>query len=546
MTSSPFPFMTSSTSSSSLLPTSARHSHHHHSNHHQHNYHQHHGSRAQTSSHYAQKLSALNSLPAVPSTHAIRRHLRVGLLVATLGLLMLLLAPSSSIPSTSETSSTEKPLQMAPSAAEKQGVRSARLAAARRRQDPRFDRLAIAVKSGSAVATDRFTLQYSHSQLHVARNLILLGDATMNNVGGTGINMTDVVTPVVDMLDLRRAISSPAALKQLQEKKNKPKKKLAPGKRKSDNVGWKNDAYKFFPAVKALHEQFPHAEWYVLADDDTFLFLDNLLFALAVHSPDLPHYFGSGNMFRGCDGVEHFGDGPMFAHGGAGIVLSRAAVARVIQHLPRCTIKYSECPVGDVQLALCLRDAGVTFEPIGPLPFMQENPGIKGWVYPTDACLRPISMHHLPAHAWGMLSRAGTRARAAVAASETWNRTSPATHSHLYYASPSSLSSPSGSGHEAISDEESVTVARRIPSSYKSHQPVNMGDVLAEAAVDLVLESGSADLELSIGRPGTAYATDERDSIGHCRAACEIESNCLSWDYHVFSKGAFTPFDPFH
>ena len=38
------------------------------------------------------------------------------------------------------------------------------------------------------------------------------------------------------------------------------------------SVGWKFDAHKNLPGWVLLYEKYPEAEWYVMIDDDTYLF----------------------------------------------------------------------------------------------------------------------------------------------------------------------------------------------------------------------------------------------------------------------------------
>ena len=69
----------------------------------------------------------------------------------------------------------------------------------------------------------------------------------------------------------------------------------------------------------------------------------------------LPYYFGSATVFVGCDGVTEFGSGPEFAHGGSGILLSKAAMRLMMRNIDTCIEKYKDCWAGDVRVALCLR-----------------------------------------------------------------------------------------------------------------------------------------------------------------------------------------------
>jgi len=104
-------------------------------------------------------------------------------------------------------------------------------------------------------------------------------------------------------------------------------------KQEKDSPGWNGDAHKFLPGFKILNDRFPHAKWYVMIDDDTYLIMRNLAHLLKAYDPSKPYYIGNGNVFVGCDNVKKFGEGPSFAHGGSGIVVSRAALKSKYFHL---------------------------------------------------------------------------------------------------------------------------------------------------------------------------------------------------------------------
>ncbi|KAI8622400.1 hypothetical protein BC830DRAFT_1089778 [Chytriomyces sp. MP71] len=155
--------------------------------------------------------------------------------------------------------------------------------------------------------------------------------------------------------------------------------------------GWILDAHKNLPGLKLLFKSFPHADWFLMIDDDTHVFLHNLQHSLSKIDANKPHYFGQMNRFKGCDGVGEYGLGPNFAQGGTGIVLSRGAMERVMEIIDDCTVRYRECWAGDIRVGLCLRDAGI---PITPFPGFHGLPPTKDFVFPTDPCEVPHTFHH--------------------------------------------------------------------------------------------------------------------------------------------------------
>jgi hypothetical protein len=92
--------------------------------------------------------------------------------------------------------------------------------------------------------------------------------------------------------------------------------------------------------------------------------------------------------------VTSFSGGPMFAHGGSGIILSRRAMQLMIPKISVCIKKYQDCWAEDIRLSLCLRDQGILIENIPDYLFNNEPP-VDDYNYPANGCNRPITFHHL-------------------------------------------------------------------------------------------------------------------------------------------------------
>ena len=73
------------------------------------------------------------------------------------------------------------------------------------------------------------------------------------------------------------------------------------------------------------------AEWFLKADDDTWVFTNNLRLFLDNHDPNEPHYFG----FRAASGR---GVGLMYYHGGTGMLFGGCALSnsRLLNIADRC------------------------------------------------------------------------------------------------------------------------------------------------------------------------------------------------------------------
>ena len=159
------------------------------------------------------------------------------------------------------------------------------------------------------------------------------------------------------------------------------------------NEGWKLDAGKNFNGFKKMHIDFPDSKWFIMLDDDTYLFKNNLLKHLKTLDYKKPIYIGAPNNFKGCDGVRAMGDGPLFAHGGSGIVLSKAALDKMAPIADGCNVKYASCWAGDIRTALCLRDAGVLFDRRSARGDFHGNPVQKQKF--NNPCDKPFTFHHL-------------------------------------------------------------------------------------------------------------------------------------------------------
>ncbi|KAK7960742.1 glycosyltransferase family 31 protein [Apiospora saccharicola] len=82
--------------------------------------------------------------------------------------------------------------------------------------------------------------------------------------------------------------------------------------------GWRLDKYKFLPLISRAGRDWPRAKWYIYTEDDTYLFLPNVLRYLSAYDHREPHWLGGlGEML-----------GVTFAHGGSGFALSRGAWER--------------------------------------------------------------------------------------------------------------------------------------------------------------------------------------------------------------------------
>ncbi|GAB1216570.1 hypothetical protein ATERTT37_005786 [Aspergillus terreus] len=168
----------------------------------------------------------------------------------------------------------------------------------------------------------------------------------------------------------------------------------------SSSQGWELDRYKFLPMVERAHEINPTADWFVFLESDTYYVWDNLFRLLDQFDPSVALYFGSPSPGRSISDKER----SFFAYGGAGFVLSRAAVEKLVSRKAGPYGEYSEAPLsqryedivkadccGDSVLGWALYEKGVSLS--GLWPMFNPHP-LHGIPFDNAYWCQPvISMH---------------------------------------------------------------------------------------------------------------------------------------------------------
>lgn len=171
--------------------------------------------------------------------------------------------------------------------------------------------------------------------------------------------------------------------------------------------GWTLDKYKFLPMVERAYEMNPSAQWFVFIESDTYFVWDNLFRLLDQFDPSLPLYFGSPSPGRSRS---------FFAYGGAGFVLSTAAVQKLVARMSEGSGVYSEPPLtqryegvikedccGDSVLGWALYQSGVKLS--GMWPMFNPHP-LHGIPFNEPQWCQPvISMHKLSLEDMNELAR---------------------------------------------------------------------------------------------------------------------------------------------
>ncbi|CAN1755481.1 hypothetical protein LINPERHAP1_LOCUS5741 [Linum perenne] len=96
--------------------------------------------------------------------------------------------------------------------------------------------------------------------------------------------------------------------------------------------------------------------WFILCDDDTVFFVDNMVEVLGKYDHREYHYIGSSSECAPCNGIYSFD----MAFGGAGYALSYALVDALASKLDACIARYHYLSVSDQLAYSCLADFGVS------------------------------------------------------------------------------------------------------------------------------------------------------------------------------------------
>ncbi|XP_038131146.1 glycoprotein-N-acetylgalactosamine 3-beta-galactosyltransferase 1-B [Cyprinodon tularosa] len=151
----------------------------------------------------------------------------------------------------------------------------------------------------------------------------------------------------------------------------------------------------YWKTIRAFHYAYERhaneADWFLKADDDTYVIVDNLRWVLANHTPDEPIYFG--RRFK-----PYTKQGYM--SGGAGYVLSREALRRFVEGFKNKVCTHTSS-VEDLAMGQCMEKVGVlagdsrdtsqreTFHPFVPEQHLTAKFPKSFWYW--SYCYYPIS-----------------------------------------------------------------------------------------------------------------------------------------------------------
>lgn len=162
--------------------------------------------------------------------------------------------------------------------------------------------------------------------------------------------------------------------------------------------GWKLDKWKFVPMVNRTLYEYPHMKWYVFMEADSFVLWSTLSAYLARQDHTKPWYFGVDTYIGEC----------VFAHGGAGFMVSQPALRIIVDyyntHKAEIETFTNRQWAGDCVLGQTFKDAGVPLTSVWPLVHGEStghayfarswSPGVpkeykQVWCYPAG------TFHHM-------------------------------------------------------------------------------------------------------------------------------------------------------
>lgn len=306
----------------------------------------------------------------------------------------------------------------------------------------------IVLKTGGNVMMDRLPVHLQTTVRCVPRaHLVIVSDVSANV---EGYEVHDVIADVPDALlnktgtlayydALQRADEDPSQLQGLSSTGNQKKS----SNHDNDKAGWVLDKLKFIPElVLAWKARDPKTsstsftDWFLLIEADTYLHLPNVAAFLSSKDPEEPRYFGD-RMRWGTH---------IFAHGGAGIILSRGALEQVfssaavmpeeielVEDTDPTPFTYDAARLatneaadrwaemyagtaadtccGDVALGMALeRSCGLDVTNLRPM--LSGHTPVRAPIYPDLWCTPVLTMHHMDAQlvteVWDLAQRLRT------------------------------------------------------------------------------------------------------------------------------------------
>lgn len=251
-----------------------------------------------------------------------------------------------------------------------------------------FDRIAITVKTGATEAAEKVPVQLRTSLRCVPIENILwfsdmnqdIGDHRLHDSLDTIESAVKDGNPDFDIYRKQQELQDPVLIaSQLRTMKDPSD---------SNNLAsWKLDKYKNIHIVEKSWALKPDMDWYFNIDADTYVVWSSLVSWLPTLNPSKKLFIGS----------KTYDNGQAFAHGGSGLLLSKAASQDlVVVHngtAARWDSQMDKIFYGDSLLARALQEYGISVTNSFPM-FNGETPSTL-WFHAGVWCMPIVTLHHI-------------------------------------------------------------------------------------------------------------------------------------------------------
>lgn len=261
---------------------------------------------------------------------------------------------------------------------------------------PGADDVLVVLKTGSTEFEDKLPI-HLNTTLRCYPHYLIFSDYAETYAGVPVLDALEFVSPALkdshqDFGLYRRLQQGGGRAALLPRERSGPISRHPGPLGKQQNPGWKLDKWKFLPMVnRTLHEH-PDKKWYVFVETDTYVLWQTLLAYLRALDWTQPHYVG---------GQIWIAD-VLFAHGGAGFVVSRPALQQVVAMFAADQVGWEEYTndqwAGDCVLGKAFQDAGAPLTEAWPI-WQGDDIGFMNYARDDNAhrlwCRPSVSYHHM-------------------------------------------------------------------------------------------------------------------------------------------------------
>ncbi|KAL2072690.1 hypothetical protein VTL71DRAFT_12033 [Oculimacula yallundae] len=277
--------------------------------------------------------------------------------------------------------------------------------------------IVVSVKTGASEAAGRIPIQMK-SSLRNVQNVVFFSDLEQDIGEYHLYDSLDTIVPSVkennpDFVFYQKQRELWNTTKDIS-----PLKDMKNPQNTDELAAWTLDKYKNVHILEKTWALMPNYDWYVFIDADTYLLWDNIIAWLSTMDPKKKAYMGS----------EVVTDGTKFAHGGSGIIVSKATMHRFVvvdagSAADWDPVIHSKC-CGDLVLGMALAESGTLLQDAWP-----AMSGEAPWTLPIGPgtpeywCRPALTLHHLSPEGMAEFTSFEERRQ---------NKTIPLTHEELF------------------------------------------------------------------------------------------------------------------